>query len=176
MVDKKRKLLLIGIPTLVVLTAASASAAWYFSMRNDNPDNTGGPTFSRVCSDELIKRASDRLNANDVVELRKIEQGIRQIKDYEKDQNCLLILARGSMLRNDAERSREYVEALKKAYIPEGYSQAFTTSTMTVEQIEAAVKFSEDREKPVEKQEEERRKIDAMMNQAADDAANGGSQ
>jgi hypothetical protein len=170
-VVKRKSILVAGIPALMAVFIIVALGGLYFLWRDSNKTQDAEQRFSHVCDEELIKRASSQLEANRLAELRKIEQEVRGIDSYDKDQNCLMILSRISLARNDTKASREYLEDLKKAYIPNSYSPAFTTPTLTVEEIESAIKFNEERQKAAVEEEEKMRRIFEALNNAADAAA-----
>lgn len=160
---------------IIAATAVIALVAVGFGLwRVLNPEKSSdSPSYSRVCSDELIKRASEKIEANDIEALEGIQKEVTDIKDYEYDQNCLYIIVRYGLLTGNAQKIRDNLDNLKKSYVAGGYSQAFTTTTLEPEAIESAAKFIEERNEVFYKQPDGSATTQGALYDAADKAYEG---
>lgn len=171
MVVKQRKTLIIAASLMLLIGGAGTAGylGWRQYTQSSAEDEREPVRYTRVCSEELIRRASEEVKQNQLEALQKTEDEIVKITDYEYDQNCLFILARHGLLRNDVTRTKKYLEQLEQAYIPGNYSKAFTIEPLTPKEIEGMVVFLEQREANLREQMEKQAEFRQRLDQAADE-------
>lgn len=153
----KRKYLIISFLLALLLTVIVATT-YYISNNRSQPTATK-QGYAVVCNEELIKRASFAIEKNNLADLAKIKDEIIKLPEYERDHNCLYILARNGSLRSDSKEIQKYLIPLKKVYVKEfGYSRAFTVPTMTPEDFESSLRFIEKSEDIKQAQMEQNQK------------------
>lgn len=165
--------MIISLASFLIVLLSVIFILWNVLFHDGDSSKTNTVTFSRVCSDVLIQGASKDIEANNLAGLQKTQNDIIRIKDYDKDQNCLFILVRYNLLRNDTVNGRIYLAMLKKVSIAGGYSKAFTTPTMTPKELEVTMVFVQERNALVKSQDKVNTDRVKTLDAAADTQANG---
>jgi hypothetical protein len=116
----RKKLLIIGISVLVVLTLVSAGL-FYLKNNNDSGDTQKTVT---LCVDDSIggKITDDRsmlkLDAKD--KLTPIADEIKLIEGHEKRAACLYPLLVNAIQKNEVASARQYYDQITVAYVEQG--------------------------------------------------------
>lgn len=161
----RQKRVVIAIIAILVMII---SLIIFTLVRNSSQKTAEKINLSQVCSSDLIGRASTHVNDNNLAAMEVIEQEIVKIDTYDSDANCVYILARHALMRNNAVTARKHLERLKKVYVP--YNSAFTTPTMKPDELERTVVFLENYIKRDREQTAQRSQDMSDLNNAADAA------
>lgn len=141
---------------IAFLLVLLASVGGYFTWQGIKTNNQS-VVRAYVCSDDLIKRSSLAINTNKIEDFPKLRSETLSLKGYDRDQNCLFIVARIDILTHSTEEAALIVQKLSKVYKPEGYSKSFTTPLFTVSQFESILAAVDSRKTEAEEQLKERR-------------------
>lgn len=163
-----------GKPVLIVVAALLCVSVAWLAFRTQSGS---GKAQVGACSDSVISGASSAIAEDSYADYTKYQREIPQLKNYQKDQNCVFIMLRIAMLRSNPVDARKYLTQLEKVYKADpGYSPAFTIRTYTPEQAEPMVVAIEQREKLIEEQNASNNAQLNAADRAADLAGPGGQQ
>lgn len=164
----RKAALISGIVIGVVLLGFGVYAIMKAVQKDDVPETT------QVCSPELIKRASKKIEASDITGVQAVKGEIEKLKTHERDANCQYILVRYALMVKDIEDAKAQLAQYKKVYV--ALSPAFGTRTYTPADLEAILKDVEDAKKTEDEQGSARQSESSDLDSLADRLGPGGAQ
>ena len=111
----------------IVALSLVATAA-YVAMNKQKQATSEKLVASSVCKDDTSKQAAGFMNGNgDSPEYGKLTQKIKEMKDYDRDPNCLYVLLKYNLSKNLSNNNDTYMSRLEKVYDPNtGFSREFS--------------------------------------------------
>lgn len=138
---RKKVSLIIG---LLVITGVAA----YFIIPRSEPGSNNPPdVVQKICSDEVIERASQLLTEEKTQELQTVSDEVQKLPNYNVDPSCLFIVLVYQLNSSDPASARATMEVLFA--IPNfethisSYLKSPTTPRHTRESIRESVEFAE---------------------------------
>ncbi len=155
----KRKILftMLGLLVICLVTAAY----WYVSTQKKSNTNTidntqsSSVTVKKICSDDLIGRASTAIRDNNTEALKNVYDEVQKQADYLDDQNCTYIAAWYNYSIGNLKNAREYQQRLVKLMLKaESYSYSFDPVPLSADALGNAISVAESSSKANQQEQE----------------------